>query len=215
MTDKIVKNTLSRTALLYYETVDIDGLKCRREFSELIRTTKRKRFYNRAHEGCCGHGAIGFQLLEDGLCHNLVLTDKHSPATQGCEFTVAANDLQDCVTVYCADSLADLPKSEKWDLFVANPPWRSRILPGPEISNDNLRKMFDLEWQVHDILWQNINSRTTQDADIYIYEDLRFSTVDTWKEQIAQANLTVHNVYLDFNLQNAPTGYVMHLVKSK
>ena len=210
----ILKNSLSRTMLLYHENVDIDGIKCRQEFSNLIRTTGRKIFYNRAHEWCCGHGAIGFQLLEDGLCANLVLTDKYQPATQGCEFTVAANDLQNNVTVYCADSLADLPRTEQWDLFVANPPWRSKILPGPEVSNDNLRKMFDLEWKVHDILWENIDKYTTPDADIYLYEDSRFSSIDTWAEQIAQANLKIHEVYYNFNRKNAPSGYVMHLGKT-
>jgi hypothetical protein len=214
MSTPFIKNTLSRTMLLYYETVEIDGIGCRKEFSELIRNTKQKRFYNRAHEWCCGHGAIGFQLLEDGLCANLVLTDKHPPATQGCEFTVCANDLKNNVTVYCTDDLANLPESEQWDLFVANPPWRSKFLPGPAVSDDIMRKMFDVDWKTHDILWKNIDKYTTHDADIYLYEDVRFSNVDTWKDQIAQANLKVHDVHYDFNLVNSPTAYVMHLVKN-
>jgi len=212
---KIIKNIQSHTTLLYYENVDIDGIKCRHEFSKLIKKTGHKSLYNYAHEWCCGHGAIGFQLLEDGICQHLILTDKYTPATQGCEFTVVANDLQNLVTIHNTNSLSEIPNDKKWDLFVANPPWRFEIKPGPEISDDNLRKMFDLDWQVHDDLWDNIDNYTTDDADIYIYEDSRFSNIDTWSEQIARANLEIFEVYQNFNLENAPSGYVMHLIKPR
>jgi hypothetical protein len=215
---KIQKNTNGIYTILYYQSVDIDGFHCRDEFVDLINTTKGKRFFTRAHEWCCGHGAIGFRILEKGLCRNLVLTDLHQPATQGCEFTVALNDLQNKVTVYNTENLGDLPDHERWDLFVANPPWRPVITPGPEftpgpngpeLSDDNSRKMFDVGWKTHNILWNNLTKYLTPDADVYLYEDSNFSNRDTWKDQISQANLQIVGVYENFGFGN--TGYVMHL----
>jgi hypothetical protein len=207
--DIIRKNSHSRYTILYYESADIDGFDCREEFANLIHRTGSKRYYKRAHEWCCGHGAIGFKLLETGLCKHLVLTDKHQPATIGCEFTVALNDLHQHVSVYNSDSLGALPESEQWDLFVANPPWRSQILPGPDLSNDLKRKMFDIGWQVHADMWANIKQHVTDDADIYIYEDNRFSTTDTWQSDIDRCGLKVQNVYTNFGIISS--GYVMHL----
>lgn len=208
--EKIWCNNESRFLILYHENVDIDGFNCRREFSNLIAKTG-KRFYHRAHEWCCGHGAIGFQLLEDGLCKHLVLTDNFETATQDCLYTVAANSLHDKVTVYTSHKLNQLPESEKWDLFVANPPWRSKILPEPDLSDDLKRKMFDVDWQLHNHMWSCISSYLTEDVDIYIYEDFRFSNEKTWEHSIKNAGLIIHNVIDNFGL--SPTGYVMHIKK--
>ena len=208
----VLKNRDSRHAILYYQEVDIDGFHCRDEFAKLIADTGSKRHYCRAHEWCCGHGAIGFRSVESGLCDKLVLTDKYEPATVGCEFTVAANDLQHRVTVYNTADLGSLPGDEKWDLFVANPPWRSIFQPGPAVSDDIMRKMFDLEWQAHHDLYHNIAQYLTADADVYIYEDSRFSSADTWNQMIARAGLCLKEIHAPFGLVD--TGYVMHLKKN-
>jgi hypothetical protein len=206
--EQIRCNTQSKFSILYHENVDIDGFRCRHEFSDLISKTGR-RVYNRAHEWCCGHGAIGFQLLEDGLCQHLVLTDKFELATQDCSYTVAANGLYDKVSVYTSDRLDALPNFEKWDLFVANPPWRCKILPGPDLTDDLKRKMFDIDWQLHDHMWSCIARYLTDDADVYIYEDYRFSDEKVWEPWIKRAGLRIHNIVDNFGL--VPTGYVMHI----
>ena len=208
----ILKNTNSRYTILYYEEVDIDGFNCREEFVRLITDTGIKRRYVRAHEFCCGHGAIGFKILENGLIDHLVLTDKYLPASVSCDFTRTVNDLQSLVTIYNTDSICRLPTSEKWDLFIANPPWRSKINPGPELNDDLLRKMWDLDWAVHKNMYQNISTYLTDDADLYIYEDSRFSDRDTWEPYINDAGLKIHNIYYKFGIVS--TGYVMHLKKS-
>jgi len=208
MTDRIFCDSRSRYKIMYHESVDIDGLACRREFSRLIQQTG-KRIYNRAHEWCCGHGAIGFQLLEDGLCKHLVLTDKFFTAIQDCLYTQAVNNLHDCVTIYHSESLAILPDTEKWDLFVCNPPWRSKILPGAELSEDLKRKMFDVDWSLHNHMWQNLRKFLTDDADVYLYEDRRFSSEHTWKQGMQQANLNLVNIFEYFGAVS--TGYILHL----
>jgi methylase of polypeptide subunit release factors len=210
----VKKDSQSRTTVLYYEGVDSDGLRARYDFSQLILRTGKKTQYQRAHEWCCGHGAIGFQLLEDGLCKTLVLTDKHEPAVIGCQFTVAANNLDNVVTVYQNDDIGQLPKYERWDLFVANPPWRSHLKSGPSMSDNDQRIKVDKDWDCHNQLWSSIGQYLTQDADVYMYEDLRFSNQYTWKDQIEQAGLKIHAIYDQFNVvPERDTNYVMHLKK--
>jgi hypothetical protein len=218
---KILKNANDNTSILYYENVDIDGFHGRQPFYDLIINTGRKNVYNRAHEWCCGHGAIGFKILEEQLCNHLVLTDKYEPATTGCKFTVAANDLLDKVTVYTVDNLGYLPTSEKWDLFIANPPWRpteeawfSHL--GPFRRKDVIRKMYDINWETHDMLWNNIGNYITDDADIYLWEHSAYSNQDTWKHKIDKAGLKIYAVYPSFISTNYANGqtYVMHLVKN-
>ena len=216
----ILKNTDNNTDILYYKTVDVDGFTGRQPFYDLILNTGRKKVYNRAHEWCCGHGAIGFKILEEQLCDHLVLTDKYEPATTGCKFTVVANDLSDKVTVYNVENLGDLPTSEKWDLFIANPPWRPAEEPtlpkDPIFRKDVIRKLYDINWETHNILWDNIENYITDDADIYLWEHSAYSNRDTWKNKIDKAGLKVHDVYPSFigpDVDNGET-YVMHLVKN-
>lgn len=191
----IKKDSQSRTTLLYYEGIDSDGLRARNEFSQLISRTGKTTQYQRAHEWCCGHGAIGFQLLEDAICKTLVLTDKYEPAVVGCQFTIAANNLEELVTVYHNHNIDHLPKHERWDLFVANPPWRSHLKPGPDMSDNDRRIKVDENWASHNQLWASIGQYLTKDADVYMYEDYRFSNQNTWKDQIEQAGLKIHAVY--------------------
>jgi hypothetical protein len=205
----IKKNNDSKYTLLYYENVDIDGIRTCSDFAKLVQESGRKKQYQRAHEWCCGHGAVGFKLLELDICNSLVLTDVYPLATVGCEFSTVLNDLQDRVTVYNASSLGDLPQSEKWDLFVANPPWRSEIKPGPELSEDMERKMFDVDWKIHNNMWLNISKYLTSDADIYLYEDIRFSNQNTWADQIDSAGLKIVNMHEKFGIYS--THYVMQL----
>ena len=205
----VVKNTDGRYTILYYQEVDIDGFNCRDEFVNLIRKTGSKRFYNVAHEWCCGHGAIGFRILESGLCRQLILTDKHPPAIVGCEFTKTLNNLDNSVSVFHSDDMGSLPNDRQWDLFVANPPWRSRVLPGPELSDSNYRKMFDVSWETHKNLYANISKYLTTDADCYIYEDSRFSDQTTWADMVSDAGLEIVDVYQNFGIVD--TGYVLHL----
>lgn len=209
---KILKNTTSKTTLLYYENVGIEGLEFRYPFSKLIKSAKRKNIYNRAHEWCAGHGAIGFQLLEDRLCRSLVLSDIYEPAVQGCRFTAGLNNLQDCVSCYQINELSDITPMEKWDLFVGNPPWRNEMLPEHQHLNLTwLRKLYDFDWKIHNDLFQNLGRYTTDDVDVFLFEDRTYSSPDTWKQEIAEGGFKLCNVYDKFG--NSTSGYVMHLIK--
>src|ERR1017187_7290614 len=73
-------------------------------------------------EWCSGPGFISFSLLGHGFCETLCLADINPDAVASCERTVHANKLSDRVSVYRSDNLRSIPRSEKWDLVVSNPP---------------------------------------------------------------------------------------------
>ena len=202
----ILTDSNSKFKILYYQNVDIDGLWVRYDFARLISRHGRKRQYQRAHEWCAGHGAIGFELLASELCQHLVLTDCYAPATQGCEFTAAANNIQHKVTVYTCDHLMDVPVTEKWDLFVVNPPWWLQLTVPDQ---DYARKMVDTNWQTHQDLYTNIHQYLTSDADVFVYEDRAATAPDFWRPWYTKAGLELVNVHQNFGITD--TGYVLQL----
>jgi len=204
-----LKNQQNKFHVYYTPEVDIDGFRCCDQFAKLIRQTGSKKQYTRTHEYCCGHGAIGFKILESNLTQHLVLSDKYIPAIECCNLSVSENQLHDQVCVYPVESLTQMPKHEKWDLFVANPPWRPEIKPGPELDPHLERKMFDVGWKVHQDMFQNIGQHLLPGADIYLYEDIRFSNKNTWKPFYESAGLNFVAVYEKFG--GYDTGYVLHL----
>jgi methylase of polypeptide subunit release factors len=203
---KILADSHSKFKILYYENVDIDGLWVRYDFARLIAKYGKKQSYQRAHEWCSGHGAIGFEILASKLCEHLVLTDCYAPAAQGCEFTAAANNIQHKTTVYNCDRLSDIPVTEKWDLFVANPPWWFNLSTP---NQDYERKMVDTQWRTHRDLYTNIRQYLTNDADVFVYEDSAATDPDFWQDWYQNAGLKLVDVHHNFGITE--TGYVLHL----
>ena len=207
-------NTEGKYKIFSHTTTSCDSFECRKEFSELIKRTGKKR-YQRTHEWCCGNGAIGLELLGNNITKELVLTDKHPICVMDCMYTVSVNNLQSKVTVYRKDLLSDIdPSKESWDLFVANPPWRSQQTDEEcEWTLDDKRRMIDEEWKVHINLWNHLSKYLTDDGDAYIYEDRRFSSEELWSQCWKVNDLYLHDVYENFGALE--TGYVMHIKINK
>ena len=96
----------------------------------------------RAYEWCAGPGFIGFSLLAHGLCETLCLADVNPEAVAACRRTVRENALDDRVSVYRSDNLADIPAAERWDLVVSNPPHFDDRSPGQ-------LRYHDPRWSIH------------------------------------------------------------------
>jgi len=214
---KVIKNSTEKTTLLYYENIDGGGIETRQEFSNIIKKYGRYKQYTNAHEWCAGHGAIGFKLLDDNICNNLLLTDKFEPAVESCKFTIASNNIEHCANALRIDSISDLPlTNNKWNLFVANPPWQSvfRSGPGwPEMNDRDMGIRFDLEWKTHKEMFSSISAYLADNAEIFLYEDSRYSNKNTWLPEITNAGLTIVDEYLEFDPQCNGTGYILHLIK--
>jgi methylase of polypeptide subunit release factors len=174
--------------LLYAAYMDSGGI----GYSELVRhaitQTGAKKHYNHAHEWCCGHGAMGFNLLYKNFCDQVTLTDINPDCIRCCEFTSAVNNQKDQVNLFQIENLSDIPiPSQPWDLIVTNPPYvgdrHYYESNGKKLPPIVLTKWVDQDWKAHENFFENLKKYITNNCDIYM-----FGIPDCSRDQIDIAN---------------------------
>ena len=138
----------------------------------------------RVFEWCAGPGFIGFSLLAHGLCNTLCLADINPEAVEACRRTIALNGIGDKVAVYLSDNLKDIPKEERWDLVVSNPPHFVDQYVG------NIRG-HDPDWRIHREFLGSIGTFLAPNGVVVLQENNAGSTVDTFRTMIEQAHLKI------------------------
>jgi methylase of polypeptide subunit release factors len=135
--------------------------------------------YNRCFEWCCGHGIIGWEILTRGICEQLSFSDCYDLAVDTCLANAIHLGYQPVVEGYVASTILSIPQTEKWDLVVGNPP-NSGNAEGfidqathhndqpTAMQNMALRITVDQGWVAHREFFENIRSRITDDADIFL-----------------------------------------------
>ena len=141
---------------------------------------KQKRIF----EWCSGPGFISFSLLAHGFCDTLCLADINPDAVASCKRTVRANKLSDRVSVYQSDNLKNIPRSEKWDLVISNPPHFVDQYEG------DLRA-HDPNWRIYRDFFAAIGDFLTAGGVIVLQENNRGSTVETFRQMIEQSGLKI------------------------
>jgi predicted RNA methylase len=141
---------------------------------------KQKRIF----EWCSGPGFISFSLLGHGFCETLCLADINPVAVASCKRTVEVNKLGDRVSVYQSDNLKNIPRSEKWDLVVSNPPHFVDQYEG------DLRA-HDPDWQIHREFFATIGEFLTTGGIVVLQENNRGSTVEVFRQMIEQSGLEI------------------------
>src|ERR1700687_5219787 len=139
---------------------------------------------NRIFEWCCGPGFIGFSLLGNGLCKTLCLADINPEAVASCLRTVRVNSLGDRASVYESDNLKNIPRSEKWDVVVSNPPHFIDQYIG------DLRA-HDPDWRIHREFFATIGGFLSAGGVVVLQENNRGSTVETFRQMIEQSGLEI------------------------
>ena len=207
--------TKSGVSLLYYENLSAGGEIHSAYIIDIIQQTGRKH-YNRAHEWCCGLGAIGFELLGRQVCDHITLSDKFLPAIISCNFTAAANKIQHCTETYIVNEFDNLPTTNKWDLVVADPPHFGEIPKDLNANEDGIRQVVDTNWNSHRIFFQTISKYVSDDADIYLFEGCYGSSPATFIDMIASSGLDLIDVYnYTTHKMPSPHHYIMHLKPKK
>jgi SAM-dependent methyltransferase len=136
----------------------------------------------RAFEWCAGPGFIGFSLLAHGLCETLCLADVNPEAVAACRRTLARNRLENKVTAYLSDNLADIPASEQWDLVVSNPP---HFID----SGIGQLRYHDPGWRVHRGFFGKVAQHLKPGGVVVLQENNAGSTPATFAPMIAEAGL--------------------------
>ena len=201
--------TYSGLDLVYFTNCSAGGEENSRKLLNLVSKTGSKKKYKHAHEWCCGHGAIGLELLHQKFCDRLSLSDKFLPAVVSAEFSVAINNWQDKVEVYLIEEFSSLPFINA-DLIIADPPHFSTRLAyeyasGDVPNQDGIRQVVDTDWHSHKILFSNLKNRLAEDGDLYLYETYKGSTPEIFEKMAQENGLEIVGLYDLF-----PNYYVAH-----
>jgi methylase of polypeptide subunit release factors len=180
---------LNKFEVFWTDNLNGGGMYFGSEYPNLIRTLYPNRIFKNCLEWCSGPGFIGYNLLDFGLCENLILTDLYQPAIDIAYQTAQHNNLLDKVQFYCSDKIENLPKHLKFDLVVGNPPHYDR----PYI-NENSRIADDPDWLIHKQFYNNIYHYLSDDGVVILQENEDGSTINDFQNMILDSNLKISNV---------------------
>lgn len=169
------------------------GVEQRVFFAKKVQATGKN--YKRAFEWCAGMGIIGYDLLSKGYCDHIVFNDKFPLAIDTCLENAKNNNITTLVTGYIGDSISTIPKSEKWDLVVANPPhtasregWERAARESfaannaepwePELFDNWARLIVDEDWKSHVDFFKHLKDYLLPDADVFICENGKFDFLE-------------------------------------
>ncbi len=147
-----------------------------------------KDLFGRVNSICefgCGPGFIGFSLLAHKLCKKLYLIDVNPLAIKACQKTIKENHLENKVTTCLSDALTNVPKSEKWDLVVSNPPH----FDGKYINRPGEILSIDPKWHIHKNFYAKVSKHLTKNGSVLFLENGLGSTPKIFKNMIAKNGL--------------------------
>ena len=168
--------------MFYPRFLEGGGYDNRFEFVNAVRFGGNDSIYNRCLEWCAGHGILGFSLLVEQLCKHITFMDYYDVAIKECYFTAEANERLQDMDGYISSTIAGLPNLEKFDLVIGNPPNANDeniLVTGLKkdaaeqneqilYMENTLRITLDQDYEIHKEFFNNIRSRITDDADIFI-----------------------------------------------
>lgn len=169
----------SEFQFLYINATDSGGFTYKDIINQVVKRTGLKQKYNHAHEWCCGHGVMGFTLLDQGTCDKLTLSDIDYTCIMGCQFTVAVNNIADKVDAFLIEEFSDIPvPNQPWDLIITNPPYVPTIEYYSEsrrhLSSRELDMWIDPDWVAHKNFFSNIKKYIDSECDIYMFGETYF-----------------------------------------
>lgn len=142
-------------------------------------------------EWCCGPAFIGFRLLEEGLCSNLVLADKNKDAIDYVHKTIEHNNISN-VTTYVSDNFKNIPK-QHFNLIVGNPPFYSKKRT---LLNWNENLYVDLNWNIHKDFYNNVTDYISNDSSIILVEHPNQSDPSDFEDMITNNDMYIKDVKL-------------------
>lgn len=151
----------------------------------------KKRFgkVNRLLEFCGGPGFIGFSLLAQGLCNEVVFVDINLEVIDILNKTIQENNLQTVARVYLSDGLRRLPIEEKFDLIISNPPHFRTSQKLGLIG-------FDEDWKLHDSFYKNVDKYLNERGSILFQENYLGSDEGDFIDMIKKNGLTYSESFM-------------------
>tara|TARA_B100000809_G_scaffold33290_3_gene29095 strand:- start:3060 stop:3767 length:708 start_codon:yes stop_codon:yes gene_type:complete len=170
-----LQDTLTLTEQIKYQswlktiksTPDLDG--GGKILAPIFGKVLENKKFNTAFEWCAGPAWIGLWLLETGICSELVTGDINKKSVNMVRETAANHNYN--VRAYTSDNLKHIPKYEKFDLVISNPPNYSNIqdLHPLGFLRYDLRPS-DISWNIHKDFYNDIQHHLYKNSVMYISE---------------------------------------------
>lgn len=177
----------------YTRSLNGGGVDYSYEFVKVIESRFGK--VGHIHEYCCGPGFIGFNLLANGLCDTLSLSDINSDAVAAVKETISRNGLHDRVKVYSSDRLRVIPKAQRWDLVVGNPPWDVKPRSGKNLI------LSDIAGSVHRDFFKDIKKHLVPDGAILFVESHEYTKLQDMVSLADETACFVDRYYPPYSLR--------------
>lgn len=153
--------------VIYESEVDGGGMRMAPPLIEFIQQRfGADRHFSTVFEWCAGPAFIGFGLLAEGMCDALCLADVSPKAIDCVNRTISVNRLQDRVRAYVSNNMESVPRHERFDLVVGNPP--SFCASGPALDGNILAH--DPDWKIHAGFYSQIVSFLNPNALTLVLE---------------------------------------------
>ena len=148
-------------------TPDLNG--CGPILAPIFKKALSGKKFNTAFEWCAGPAWIGMWLLENNICESLVTGDINEKTIDFVNKSSKKHNYN--VRTYHSDNLKSIPKQEKFDLVVSNPPNYCNIQRSHTYGymRDDLRPS-DIDWKIHKDFYKNIGEYLNDDAVMFISE---------------------------------------------
>jgi methylase of polypeptide subunit release factors len=172
----------------YTDDLDGGGARYGQDYVDFV--TQNVGARHRTFEWCAGPAFIGFSLLGHQLTDTLCLADVNPGAVAACEETIRRNGLEDRVRVYTSDCLEQIPATECWDLVVGNPPHSGTTDAHPEFNRPEIIYQ-DAGWELHRRFYATVREHLDAGAQVVIQENARFSSLDTFRDMVERAGLSL------------------------
>ena len=139
------------------------------DFLPYLNRINRK--YTSGLEWCSGLGAIGFSILDAGICDRMSFMDFYPPAAPCTLANARDNGLTSKVVHYTIDQIQKIPLGVKFDLVVGNPPHCQNVPQHiQDVNPYAVRMLLDENWDIHREFFNNIGKYLYKGADIIISE---------------------------------------------
>jgi methylase of polypeptide subunit release factors len=181
-----------RIAVCYTPELDGGGSRYGQDYVRFVR--ERCGRGGSVMEWCAGPGFLGFSLLAHGLSKELVLAQVNPEAVEAARATVLRNALEQRVRIYLSDNLDGVPRQERWDLVVGNPPHSGSSEAVPRLSHRSPILYMDAGWTIHRRFYAAIRRHLHQDSAVVVQENSSFSSVEDFRAMIHDGGLEIVSV---------------------
>lgn len=185
---KVIK--YNNIEVVYKDNLHGGGIRFGQQFIPVV----KEKFGHVGHvfEFCAGPGFIGFSLLANKICDKLTLADINPEAVRVCNETIKKNHLETVAAAYVSDCLDNMPRTEKWDLIVGNPP---HVFCSTEEEYKKDITLYDPNFNIHQKFYRDIRKFLKPTGSILLQEHTESTNINDFKNMIEENGLKIIDVF--------------------